>query len=92
MLSNAAIRMPGFGSDGYTALTVALEGDPKLDFALGGPFRRLDGDVDFGAGLEPHFFAVFVDKGIFDSQLTIEMVGPFDVDLGLLRFPWDLRL
>jgi hypothetical protein len=43
--------------------------------------------IDLCALFEFHLLAVFVFKHVGDSNLTIEMVGAFNGNLGLFRFP-----
>src|ERR1700676_3037404 len=52
----------------------------------GGIGVGFDGDIDFGAGLELHFFAVFIFQFVFNPDFFIEMIGAFDADLSLFRF------
>jgi hypothetical protein len=43
--------------------------------------------IDLCALFEFHLLAVFIFKRVGDSNFTIEMVGAFNRNLGLFRFP-----
>jgi hypothetical protein len=55
-------------------------------FDRGSFWFRCNRDVDFGTLLQAHFIAVLVRKIVFDTELFIEVIGPFDGDLRFFRF------
>jgi len=51
----------------------------------GGFWFGFDGDVDFRALLETNGLAIGVVQRVFDANLLIQFVGPFDGNLNLFR-------
>jgi hypothetical protein len=51
-----------------------------------------DDYIDFGSGLEFGFLALVVGHDIFDSDLTVQVIGVMNIDLCLLGLVWEPRL
>jgi len=54
---------------------------------------RCDGNLNVSAFFKTHIIAVFVGKGIFDTEISISVVGPVNGNLRLFRLArtwrWD---